>query len=217
MPVSGARRRGRLEAARLYLICGRQPETFLRGVLGAGVDVQQLRDKEASDDELLAAGRSFRRCCDETGALLIVNDRPDLAVAAGADGVHVGQDDIPVDVARRVVGSERIVGLSTHSRDQLAAAEGVDYVAVGPVHATPTKPGRAPVGLDLVRAAAGHARVPFFAIGGIDPSNADAVVAAGARRIAAVRAIVEADDPPAAVRSLRAVLERRREAPVGPA
>jgi thiamine-phosphate pyrophosphorylase len=216
MPVSGTQRRRRLEAARLYLVCGRQPESFLRDVLAAGVDVLQLRDKHASDEELLAAARSFRRCCDGTGALLIVNDRPDLSVATGADGVHVGQDDTPVAVARRIVGPERIVGLSTHSRDQLTTAQDVDYVAVGPVHATPTKPGRAAVGLDLVREAAAHARVPFFAIGGIDASNAEAVLAAGARRVAVVRAIVDADDPPAAVRSLRAVLDGRRETAVGP-
>jgi len=217
MPVSGTQRRGRLERARLYLVCGRQPESFLRPVLDAGVDVLQLRDKEASDDELLAAGHSFRRCCEETGALLIVNDRPDLAVAAEADGVHVGQDDMSVDAARRIVGPERIVGLSTHSGPQLAAAEGVDYLAVGPVHATPTKPGRAPVGLDLVRDAAAQARAPFFAIGGIDADNVDAVVAAGARRIAVVRAIVDAADPAAAVRSLRAVLDGEREAALGSA
>jgi thiamine-phosphate pyrophosphorylase len=216
MPVSGTQRRRRLEAARLYLVCGRQPVSLVRDVLAAGVDVLQLRDKHASDEELLAAARSFRRCCDGTGALLIVNDRPDLSVAAGADGVHVGQDDIPVAVARRIVGPERIVGLSTHSHGQLTDAQGVDYVAVGPVHATPTKPGRAAVGLDLVRKAAVHARVPFFAIGGIDASNAEAVLAAGARRIAVVRAIVDADDPPAAVRSLRAVLDGRRETAVGP-
>jgi thiamine-phosphate pyrophosphorylase len=217
MSADGTQRRRRLETARLYLVCGRQPEGFLRAVLGAGVDVLQLRDKEASNDELVAAARSFRRCCDETGALLIVNDRPELAVAAGADGVHVGLDDVPVAAARRVVGPERIVGLSTHSSEQLAAALGVDYVAVGPVHATPTKPGRTPVGLDLVREAAAHAPVPFFAIGGIHAGNAGAVVAAGARRIAVVRAIVDADDPAGAVRSLRAVLDARREAAVGPA
>jgi thiamine-phosphate pyrophosphorylase len=217
MPADGTQRRRRLEAARLYLVCGRQPEGFLRAVLAAGVDMLQLRDKEASDDELLAAGRSFRRCCDATGALMIVNDRPDLAVATGADGVHVGQDDVPVASARRIVGPERIVGLSTHSHDQLAAAQGVDYVAVGPVHATPTKPGRPPVGLDLVREAAARSRVPFFAIGGIDTTNVEAVVAAGARRIVVVRAIVEAHDPPGAVRSLRSVLDGRREAAVGPA
>jgi thiamine-phosphate pyrophosphorylase len=216
MPVSGTQLRRRLEAARLYLVCGRQPVSLVRDVLAAGVDVLQLRDKHASDEELLAAARSFRRCCDGTGALLIVNDRPDLSVATGADGVHVGQDDTPVAVARRIVGPERIVGLSTHSRDQLTTAQDVDYVAVGPVHATPTKPGRAAVGLDLVREAAAHARVPFFAIGGIDASNAEAVLAAGARRVAVVRAIVDADDPPAAVRSLRAVLDGRRETAVGP-
>ncbi|MFL5821268.1 MAG: thiamine phosphate synthase [Solirubrobacteraceae bacterium] len=217
MVLSGSQRRRRLERARLYLVCGRQPESFLRAVLTAGVDVLQLRDKDASDDEVLAAARSFRRCCDEAGALLIVNDRPDLAVTAAADGVHLGQDDVPVDAARAVVGPERIVGLSTHSAEQISAARGVDYLAVGPIHATPTKPGRPPVGLELVREAARRARAPFFAIGGIDAGNAAAAVAAGAARIAVVRAIVEADDPAGAARALRAVVEGRREATVGPA
>ena len=217
MTASGIQRLGRLESARLYLVCDRQPDRFVRSVLAAGVDMLQLRDKHASDQELVAAGRRYRRCCDETGALLIVNDRPDLAVAVGADGVHVGQDDVPVEAARRVVGPERIVGLSTHSPRQLDAARGVDYVAVGPVHATPTKPRRPPVGLDLVREAAAHARVPFFAIGGIDPGNVHAVVAAGARRVVVVRAIVDAADPAAAARSLRAVLDGRPEAAVGSA
>jgi thiamine-phosphate pyrophosphorylase len=217
MTASGPEPRGRLESARLYLVCDRQPDRFLRTVLAAGVDMLQLRDKHASDEELLDAGHRFRRCCDETGALLIVNDRPDLAVAVGADGVHVGQDDAPVEAAREVVGPERIVGLSTHSPRQLDAARGIDYVAVGPVHATPTKPGRPAVGLELVREAAAHARVPFFAIGGIDPTNVDEVVGAGARRIVVVRAIVEAADPAAAARSLRAALDGCPEAAVGPA
>ena len=119
-----------------------------------------------------------------------------------ADGVHVGQDDMAVDRARAIVGAERLIGLSTHSAQQIGAAEGVDYIGVGPVWATPTKPGYAPVGLELVRYAAAHARVPFFAIGGINPANAAEVFDAGAQRIAVVRAIGRADDPREAAAAL---------------
>src|SRR5204863_3414829 len=136
------------------------------------------------------------------GALFLVNDRPDLAAACDADGVHVGQDDAPVAEARAVVGPERLVGLSTHAQAEVDAAAGVDYIAVGPVHATPTKPGRPATGLAPVSHAAAHARVPFFAIGGIDAGNLHDVMAAGARRVVVVRAIAEAADPEAAARSL---------------
>jgi thiamine-phosphate pyrophosphorylase len=179
-------------------------DEFLHAALDGGVDIVQLREKDASDQEVLAVGRRFAEVCGEHGALLIVNDRPELAVAAGADGVHVGQDDLPVERAREIVGPDRIVGLSTHSPAQIDAAAGVDYIGVGPVNATPTKPGRPAVGLELVRYASSHAAVPFFAIGGIDPSNVAAVRAAGAERVAVVRAIVEADDPAGASRALRA-------------
>jgi thiamine-phosphate pyrophosphorylase len=200
-----------LDTARLYFVCdirpgGRTLEHVLRAALAGGVDVFQLRDKGASDHALLAAADMARDLCHEAGALFIVNDRPDLALAADADGVHVGQDDMPVQDARAIVGTGRIVGLSTHSRQQVDAAAGVDYFAVGPVHATPTKAGRPPVGLELVTYAAAQARVPFFAIGGIDTTNVRAVVAAGAQRIVVVRAIAQADDPEAAARALRAAL-----------
>jgi thiamine-phosphate pyrophosphorylase len=209
-------RRDRLAAARLYLVCDRRSEDFLRAALRGGVDVLQLRDKHATDDEVLAAATVFRRVAAEAGALFIVNDRPDLAAAAGADGVHVGQDDASVDEARAVVGADRIVGRSTHSPAQIAAAGPVDYIAVGPVHATPTKPGRPAVGLELVRHAAAHAPDPWFAIGGIDPDTVGAVVAAGARRIVVVRALTEAPDPEAAARTLRGALTGE-EARVGTA
>jgi thiamine-phosphate pyrophosphorylase len=209
-------RRDRLARARLYLVCDRRPEVFLRAALAGGVDVLQLRDKDTSDDEVLAAAAVFRRVADDAGALFVVNDRPDLAVAAGADGVHVGQDDLPVEEARAVVGPDRIVGRSTHSPEQIAAAGDADYIAVGPVYATPTKPGRPAVGLELVRHAAAHAREPWFAIGGINPDNVGNVVAAGARRVVVVRAITEAEDPSAAARALRAALTAE-EARVGTA
>ena len=221
--TTGDERRARLAGARLYLVCGARPggrdaDDLLAAALAGGVDVVQLREKDATEDEVLRAAGTFRAHCDEAGALFVLNDRPDLAVAAGADGVHLGQDDLPVDEARSIVGDDRLIGRSTHSAEQIDAATGVDYVAVGPVHATPTKPGRPAVGLDPVRHAAAHARVPFFAIGGIDPGNVDGAIAAGARRVVVVRAIAEAADPEAAARDLRRALDAAwREAPVGAA
>jgi thiamine-phosphate pyrophosphorylase len=204
-------RRARLQRAALYLVCdlrpgGRALGDVLAAALAGGVDVVQLRDKAASDDELLAAAAIARGLCDDAGALLILNDRPDLVAAAGADGCHVGQDDMGVAQARALAGPEALVGRSTHAPQDIAAAADADYIGVGPVHATPTKPGRPAVGLALVRHAAAHATVPFFAIGGIDATNAGAVVAAGARRIAVVRAIADAADPRAAAAQLRALL-----------
>jgi thiamine-phosphate pyrophosphorylase len=197
-----------LRAARLYLVCEEQPDDFLTAVLGAGVDIVQLRLKDASDAAIVAAGRRFAGAADEHGALFILNDRPDLVAATGADGVHIGQDDASVAAARRAVGSDRIVGLSTHSPSQIdaAAGAGVDYIGVGPVHATPTKPGRPAVGLELVRYAAESTGLPWFAIGGIAPDNVAAVRDAGAERVAVVRALTEASDPAAAARTLRDAL-----------
>lgn len=189
----------------------------MRSALRGGVDIVQLRMKRASDREILAAARRCREICAEHEALFVLNDRPDLAVEADADGVHVGQDDVSVAMARGAVGSQRIVGLSTHSPAQIDGARGVDYIAVGPVHQTPTKPGRPAVGLELVTYAAHRAAVPFFAIGGINLDNVAAVRDARAQRIAVVRALTEADDPEAAARGLRAALERPEKAPVGSA
>ncbi|MDQ6836060.1 MAG: thiamine phosphate synthase [Actinomycetota bacterium] len=204
--------RTRLALAHLYLVCDERPDTFVQGALLGGVDLVQLRIKGGADQRILAVASRYRRLCDAAGALLILNDRPDLAVAAGADGVHVGQDDGSVASARKVVGAQRIIGRSTHSRDQIeqAAADGVDYIGVGPVHATPTKPGRPAVGLDLVRYAAQHSRVPFFAIGGITTANVTAVHEAGARGVAVVRAITEAPDPQAAAGALRSAIVSER-------
>ena len=145
--------------------------------------------------------------CHEAGVPFILNDRPDLVEPAGADGVHVGQDDAPVPEARAAVGADRIVGLSTHSVDQVDAADGVDYFAVGPVHATPTKEGRPAIGLDPIQHAARTASVPWFAIGGIDHDTLPEVLDAGARGVVVVRAIAEADDPGAAARRLREMLD----------
>jgi thiamine-phosphate pyrophosphorylase len=210
----------RLRAAHLYFVCDRRPggrplAEVLVPALRGGVDIFQLRDKQASDEEILEAAAEARALCAEQGALFVVNDRPDLAVAAGADGVHVGQDDGPVGQARAAVGPARIVGRSTHEPAHLAGSAGADYVAVGPVHATPTKPGRPAAGIDYVRHAAAHAPagVPWFAIGGIDTGNVREIAAAGARRIVVVRAIAEAPDPEHAARELRAAVTQ--EALVG--
>jgi len=204
-------RHARLQRAVLYLVCSTRPggralQDVLAPALAGGVDVVQLRDKEAGRDALLAAAAVARRLCDETGALLILNDRPDLVREAGADGCHVGQDDMDVSAARVLAGDGAIVGQSTHFPSEIDAAGDADYIGVGPVHATPTKPGRPAVGLELVRFAGAHAPVAFFAIGGIDASNVDAVVEAGARRIAVVRAIADAADPRAAAAALRAAV-----------
>jgi thiamine-phosphate pyrophosphorylase len=209
-------RRARLQTARLYFVADRGGlEHALDGALAGGADLIQLRDKDAGDGELVEAAAWARERCARAGALFILNDRPDLAVAVGADGVHVGQDDMPVAEARAVVGEDAIVGLSTHSVAQAdaGARSGADYIAVGPVHATPTKEGRPAIGLDPIRhAAAQITGLPWFAIGGIDQHNVGEVVAAGAGRAVIVRAIAHADDPEAVARALRAALART---PVG--
>jgi thiamine-phosphate pyrophosphorylase len=212
----------RLRAARLYLVLERSvrelpARQLVEAALAGGVDIVQLRDKDAADDEIVSAGLDLGELCRARGALFFVNDRPDLALECGADGVHIGQEDASVEDARARVGDRLAIGVSTHSPEQVAAAEAssADYFAVGPVHETPTKPGRPAVGLELVRHAAAVASKPWFAIGGIDPGNASEVAAAGARRVAVVRAIRDAEDPEAAARALRAALEV--ETAVGPA
>jgi len=200
-------RRARLAEARLYLVCDARPARFLNAALSGGVDIVQLRDKRLDDDGLVAASRRFREACDAHSALFVLNDRPDLVAACGADGVHVGQDDVPVARARVLVGQDRLVGLSTHSPAQVDAAEGVDYIAVGPVHETPTKPGRPAAGLDPIRHAAAHAPVPWFAIGGLDELTIGDAIRAGGRRAVVVRAITEAADPEATARALRTALD----------
>ena len=211
-------RRERLRRARLYFVTDVRPglEELLAAALAGGVDMVQLRDKSASDGGLVRAAAVFRRLCDEHGALFWLNDRPDLVEACGADGVHVGQDDMPPAEARRVAGPDVLVGLSTHSPAKLdaAVAEGeADQLSVGPVWETPTKEGRPAAGLDYVRHAARVAGSrPWFAIGGIDLDNVREVIAAGASRVVVVRAIRDAPDPRAAAAALREALE---EASVG--
>lgn len=209
-PSLGERRRERLKRARLYLVLEDVPDELLHAALEGGVDMLQLRDKEAGDEEILGAAARFRRACDEHGALFWLNDRPDLVRASGADGVHLGQRDVPLEEARAELGPDVLIGLSTHTPAQLDAAlgSGADELSVGPVRETPTKPGRAAAGLDYVRYAAAHAgSAPWFAIGGIDLDNVREVLEAGARRIVVVRAIRDAPDPRAAAAALRAALE----------
>jgi thiamine-phosphate pyrophosphorylase len=210
--ASAAERRARLSAARLYFVTD-QP-AVVPAALDGGVDLVQLRMKSAADADVLDAARGLRSLCHEHGALFLLNDRPDLAVACDADGVHVGQDDEPVESARSTVGSERIVGLSTHSVAQVDAGERslADYIAVGPVWTTPTKEGRPAVGLEPVRHAAASVRKPWLANGGIDAARAPAVAEAGARRIVVVRAIQDAPDPRAAAAELIDAIDRE---PVG--
>ncbi len=223
MPVSdlGAERRERLAAAKLYLVCsafpgGRPLPEVLHPAVAGGVEVVQLRDKQLGDDELVAIANAAHALCERLGVLLIVNDRPLVARESGADGLHVGQDDMPVAEARELVGEDMLIGLSTHAPAEIDAAlasdgDGaplVDYIGVGPVHETPTKPGRPAVGTELVRYAAAHATVPFFAIGGLDATNVGEVLDAGATRMVVLRAIADAEDPEAAARALRERLDR---------
>ena len=203
--------RERIAGARLYLVCDARPRAFLAAAIRGGVDIVQLRDKTLDDEGLVVAAREFRAAANEGGALFILNDRPDLVAACGADGVHVGQEDASPAAARAAVGPDLIVGRSTHQPAQADAADAhpeVDYLAVGPVHLTPTKPGRPAAGLAYVEYAAGHVRRPWFAIGGLDGENVAEVVERGATRIVVVRAIADAPDPEAAARELRAALEQ---------
>ena len=210
----GEDRRARLARARLYLVSDAGfGDAALEAALAGGVDMLQLRDPELDDDALLEVAARWRAACDRHGALLWVNDRPDLALASGADGVHVGQDDDAVATVRELVGDDVLIGLSTHSPDQLEAGigAGADQLSVGPVGETPTKPGRPAAGLDYVRHAAERKPpVPWFAIGGIDRGNAGEVADAGAERIVVVRAVRDAADPGAAAAELRAMFERSR-------
>jgi len=199
--------RERLAAARLYLCTdGRRRQgdlvSFLDAVLAAGVDIVQLREKGLEAGEELALLKVFAAACQRHGRLLAVNDRADVALAAGADVLHLGQDDLPVPVARQILGPGPLIGRSSHSPAQSAAAaveDGVDYFCAGPVWTTPTKPGRPATGLPLIsRVASLRTARPWFAIGGISLARLDDVLAAGASRVVVVRAITDADDPAAA-------------------
>jgi thiamine-phosphate pyrophosphorylase len=213
------RRRRQFASARLYLVCdarphGADPSPLLEAALRGGVDVIQLREKAPRcAEELISYSEPFGRAARAHDALFILNDRPDLVEACGADGVHVGQGDGPVAEARARASPGAVVGLSTHSVEQVEAARAAsgddraDQISVGPVWETPTKAGRPATGMELIEAvASGPDDPPWFAIGGIDLGNVGEVIAAGARRIVVVRAIRDADDPEGAARALRAAL-----------
>jgi len=206
-----------LADARLYLCTGSRArlgdlEQFLDAVLGAGVDIVQLREKGLEARDELRLLETFAAAAERHGKLFAVNDRADVALASAAPILHLGQDDLPVDVARRIIGDVPLIGRSTHDPVQSGAADkepGVDYFCAGPTWTTPTKPGRPAAGLSLIEHAARTATRPWFAIGGIDSlDRLDAVLERGARRVVVVRAITEADDPAAAA---RAIAERLRQ------
>jgi thiamine-phosphate diphosphorylase len=192
---------------------GRRPEELAAAFLAGGARLLQLRWKAATPAALLEAALAIRPQARAAGALLLVNDRPDIALAAEADGVHLGQDDLPIAAARRVLGERALIGVSTHAVDEARAAEaaGADYVAVGPVYATASKANPlAPRGLDLVRAARAAVGCPLVAIGGIMPETARAVRDAGADSVAMIGALVRGPDPAAAVRTALAALDKER-------
>jgi thiamine-phosphate pyrophosphorylase len=196
---------------RLYLCTPDRPdlERFVAACIAGGVDVVQLRDKTLEARPLAARAAIMQRVCAANGVPFILNDRPDLALEVGADGVHVGQQDVPPGVARRILGPSAIIGLSTHSVDDLDASRGepIDYISAGPVVPTPTKPGRDGVGLGYVSHAVANAGRPVWVTGGASPETVPGMVQAGARHIVVVRWLTEADNPSAAARRLRGALD----------
>jgi thiamine-phosphate pyrophosphorylase len=200
-----------LASRRLYLCTADRPDlaAFIEACIAGGVDIVQLREKHLEARALIARARLAALVCRNHGVPFVLNDRPDLALEVDADGVHVGQDDAPPTLARRIVGPHVLVGLSTHAPAQLdaAAAEPVDYVSVGPVVPTPTKPGRPGTGLEYPAYAATHAPLPWFVTGGATPETVPSLVAAGARRFVVVRWLTRAPDPTAAARALRHAID----------
>lgn len=213
-----------LNRRRLYLCTPDRPDLarFVDACIAGGVDIVQLREKHLAERELVATAMVVQQVCAHHGVPFILNDRPDLAGAIGADGVHVGQQDTSPDRARLTVGAEAIVGLSTHAPNELATALGagspssspeasaapVDYISAGPVVATPTKPGRAGTGLGYVREAVERSPWPVWVTGGADPTTVGQMIAAGARHIVVVRWLTEASDPRRHARTIRDAVER---------
>jgi thiamine-phosphate pyrophosphorylase len=201
-----------LSGRRLYLCTPDRPDlaSFLSACIDGGVDVVQLRDKQLEARPLLQRARVALTVCRDRGVPFVLNDRPDLALEVGADGVHVGQDDASVTLARRILGPDVIVGLSTHREEELEAAlaEDVDYLSAGPVEPTPTKPGRPGTGLTYVTQASARASVPVFVTGGVTPEKVPMLSRAGVRHFVVVRYVTEAADARAAARSLRDAIER---------
>jgi thiamine-phosphate pyrophosphorylase len=203
-------RRGLL-GRRLYLCTPDRPDLadFVAACIAGGVDVVQLREKHLEARDLLARADLVGGVCRAHGVPFVLNDRPDLALETGADGVHVGQDDAPVDLARRILGPDAIVGLSTHGRDDLdaAASQDVTYISAGPVEPTPTKPGRPGTGLGYATEASARSPVPVFVTGGVTPGRIPELAAAGVRHFVVVRFLTEAPDPMAAARALRDAID----------
>jgi thiamine-phosphate pyrophosphorylase len=204
-----------LRKARLYCITtspkdGKSLLGTAESALKGGADILQLRDKDLSGRELLALAVQLRELCRKYGALFIVNDRLDVALAAKADGAHLGQEDLPVKEAKRLVPENFIIGCSTHSLEQAKKAEedGADYIGCGPIFKTPTKPDAGSVGMGLVRQYREHIKIPFVAIGGIDLSNVKDIVNAGAPCVAVVRALFGAEDVEASAREFKKSLNQ---------
>ncbi|HEY1827011.1 MAG TPA: thiamine phosphate synthase [Acidimicrobiales bacterium] len=197
---------------RLYLCTPDRPDLaeFVEACVDGGVDIVQLRDKVLEAKPMLARARVVQQVCASHGVPFILNDRPDLALELGADGVHVGQDDAPVALARRLLGDDAIIGLSTHSESDLTGAldEDVSYLSAGPVEMTPTKPGRPGTGLAYLSSAAARAEVPVFVTGGVTPDKVPALAGAGARHFVVVRYLTESDDPRGAASRLRLAIDR---------
>ena len=212
---------GRLASRRLYLCTADRPDlaAFVESCIAGGVDVVQLRDKHLDARHLVERGRLAARVCAADDVPFILNDRPDLALEVEADGVHVGQDDAPPDLARRILGPDAIVGLSTHAPPELewSRTEPVDYVSAGPVTPTPTKPGRPGTGASYITLAVARAGRPVFVTGGVTPDTVPALAAAGARHFVVVRFLTEAHDPKGAATRLRASIDHHvRSAAQGP-
>ena len=205
-----------LSGRQLYLCTADRPDLvdFLAACINGGVDVVQLREKHLEARDLISRAEAAAAVCRRGGVPFILNDRPDLALAAGADGVHVGQDDVPPATARRILGAGAIIGLSTHARHEWDAAVGepVDYLSAGPVNPTPTKPGRPGTGLEYLRyvsstSTGSSGGIPWFVTGGVTPETIPEMAAAGASRFVVVRYLTESDDPEAAARRLRRAIE----------
>ncbi len=205
-------RRQILTNAKLYLVTSSTPDLLARveAALQGGLTLVQYRDKSSNDIDRLMMAKQMCQLCHHYGGLFILNDRVDLALAVDADGVHLGQQDVPIALARQLLGSHRIIGRSTTNPEEMARAiqEGADYIGVGPVYETPTKAGKAAAGLEYVQYAAKHATIPWFAIGGIDSNNINDVLQAGAPAVAIVRAIMESDHPTQAVQICLSILNR---------
>ena len=210
-------RHQKLKRSSLYLVTSPSENLLaaIEAALQGGLAIVQYRDKETDDQKRLGIARKLQQLCHDYGALFIVNDRVDLALAVDADGVHLGQQDMPLELARQLLGPQRLIGRSTTNPSELDRAinEGADYVGVGPVYETPTKAGKTAAGLDYVKYAAEHCPMPWFAIGGIDTHNVQDVLSAGAQRISVVRAIMQADQPTLATQYFLVQLNQRHTLP----